>query len=372
MHKQRRGFTLIELLVVIAIIGVLIALLLPAVQSAREAARRSQCINNMKQLALAVHNYASANGDTLPPHFVDETWSTHRDNPTGAWPYNTSQSLHARILPFMEQNAAYNAINWDIGARWQGSAGDPVVNAGNLGFAGAVQMTALTTNVKSFLCPSDTFPGQLEAAGWPGRSLIIASCNYPVNVGLNRHLNNWRMNGAGYIATSWDGALKPVTTLGTFVDGTSSTALFGEYVKGGAGAWKPGLSIIYRAPINSDFATGQPFADWLQAQQCQINGYHNFGNPGNDWKGEWWIEGVRQIYSHTQTPNRRSCGWNNIGDVDGRATMTMISASSLHPGGVNIAFMDGSVKFIKNSVNFVTWYAIATPNGGETVSQDQY
>jgi prepilin-type N-terminal cleavage/methylation domain-containing protein/prepilin-type processing-associated H-X9-DG protein len=372
MHQRRRGFTLIELLVVIAIIGVLIALLLPAVQSAREAARRSQCVNNLKQLALAVHNYASANGDTLPPHFVDETWSTHRDNPTGAWPYNPTQSLHARILPFIEQTAAYNAINWNVGARWQGNAGPPVANAGDMGWAGAVQMTAIGTTIKTFLCPSDSFPGTVNVAGWEGRATMIGNHNYPVNIGLNRHLNNWRINGTGYIATSWDGALKPVTTMGTFVDGTSQTALFGEWIKGGAGLWKQGLSIVYRAPINSDFATGQPFADWLQAQQCQINGYHNFGNPGWDWKGEWWIQGDRSIYSHTQTPNRRSCGWNNIGEVDGRGTMTMMSASSLHPGGVNIAFMDGSVKFVKNSVNFVTWYAIATPNGGETVSQDQY
>jgi prepilin-type N-terminal cleavage/methylation domain-containing protein/prepilin-type processing-associated H-X9-DG protein len=369
MLHRRRAFTLIELLVVIAIIGVLIALLLPAVQSAREAARRSQCTNNLKQLALAVHNYASANGDTLPPHLVDEHWATAGiggvNNP---WPFNQTQSLQARILPFLEQASTYNSINFFVGARWQGTGGQPPDN-GDLGYSGCVQMTALTTNIKTFLCPSDPYPGIVNAVGWPGRTRQIANCNYPNNIGLNRHLNNWRMNGAGYIATNWDGALKPVVSLGSFIDGTSNTALFSEWVKGGGGTFADGLGLVYQAPINSDAFTGQPYADWLQAQQCQINAIR--GGNWWDWKGEWWIEGDRQCYSHTQLPNRRACNYANIG-VDGRGTITMMGASSLHPGGANVAFMDGSVKLVKSSVNYINWYAIATPAGGETVGQDQY
>jgi prepilin-type N-terminal cleavage/methylation domain-containing protein/prepilin-type processing-associated H-X9-DG protein len=370
MKLRRRGFTLIELLVVIAIIGVLIGLLLPAVQSAREAARRSQCINNLKQLALAVHNYASANGDTLPPHLVDEHWSTAGIGGNNApWPYPQTQSLQARILPFMEQVPAYNSINFFVGSRWQGTGGRPPDN-GDLGWAGVIQMTSLTTQIKSFLCPSDTNVGIINAVGWPGRTKAIANCNYPNNVGLNRRINNWRMNGAGYIATNWDGALKPVVSLGTFTDGTANTALFSEWVKGNGGQFTDGLGLVYGLNLASDAFTGQPYADWLQAQQCQLNGFR--GGNWWDWKGEWWIEGDRQIYSHIQPPNRRSCGWSDIGTPDGRGTMTFMGASSNHPGGVNVAFMDGSVKFVKSSVNYINWHAIATPNGGETVGQDQY
>jgi prepilin-type processing-associated H-X9-DG protein len=238
-----------------------------------------------------------------------------------------------------------------------------------MGYAGVVNMTALTTNIKVFLCPSDPYPGQLETVGWPGRTQRIASSNYPVNLGLNRHINNWRMNGPSYLATNWDGALKPVVSLGSFVDGTSNTAIFSEFVKGGAGDFKDGLGLIYGLNLASDAFTGQPYADWLQAQQCQINAFR--GGNWNDWKGEWWIEAPRQMYSHTQLPNRRACTYSNIG-IDGRTTITFIGASSLHPGGVNMAFMDGSVKLVKSSVNYVNYYGIATPAGGETVGQDQY
>jgi prepilin-type N-terminal cleavage/methylation domain-containing protein/prepilin-type processing-associated H-X9-DG protein len=361
MSKSRRGFTLIELLVVIAIIGVLIALLLPAVQSAREAARRSQCVNNLKQMALAIHNYASANNDMLPPHLVDDPW-------TGD--LNQTQSLHARILPYMEQATTYNAINWNIPSRWGPAAGGNYDDGGGGGLWGQIQHTAIVVNVKSFLCPSDPHPGNVNTLGWTGKSKLIGCENYPNNIGLNRHINNWRMNGPGYIATTWDGALKPTVSLMTFVDGTANTAIFSEWVKGDAGSFFPQtnpLGMVFQLGVNSDAYTGQLYADWLFAQQCQNRGL----TSDWDWKGEWWIEGDRNCYSHTQTPNRRSCDYANIG-VDGRGTITMMGASSLHPGGVNVAFMDGSVKFVKSSINYVTWYGIATPNGNEVVDQSEF
>ena len=354
MRKLRKGFTLIELLVVISIIGVLVSLLLPAVQSAREAARRSQCVNNLKQLGLAYHGYADGNGGMLPPSMIDDPWN-------GNLPQ--TESLPARLLPFMEQSVIYNAINWNI----PGRGGPSGPSGGSFGgLWDAIQATALTNEIKSFLCPSDPNPGALDNIGW-GQGKRIGVNNYPHNIGTNRRLNNWRMNGTGYIASTWDGALKPTVSLQTFQDGTSNTALMSEWVKGKTSMDQDGLHMVYKAGFNSDAYSGQQYADWLQAQACQNKGM----TRDWDWKGEWWIEGCKQVYSHTQTPNRRACNYADVG-VDGRASISMMGASAMHPGGVNIMFADGSVKFIKNAINYKTYYAIATPNGGEVVSSADY
>ena len=359
MFRKRKGFTLIELLVVISIIGVLVSLLLPAVQSAREAARRSQCVNNLKQLGLAIHGYADGWGGMFPPHLVDDPQNGN---------LNQTQSLQARILPYMEQGVIYNSINWNIPSRWGPSVSNPPdVDSGTGGLWGVIQMTALTNEIKTLLCPSDPWPGQLEQMGWSTNRRRVGVNNYPNNIGLNRRNNNWRMNGPGWIATNWDGALKPTVGLSTFQDGTAFTAVMSEWVKGDSSASNDGLMTVYKAGINSDAFQGQPYADWIQANACQNKGL----TRDWFWKGEWWIEGDRNNYSHTQTPNRRACNYGDIG-VDGRGTITMIGASSMHPGGVNVVFGDGSVKFVKNSINYGPWDAIATPNGQEVVSTSDF
>jgi prepilin-type processing-associated H-X9-DG protein len=353
---------LIELLVVIAIIALLIALLLPAVQAAREAARRSSCTNNLKQLALAISNYLDQQGG-MPPIVVD--------NPQNGQNWQT-QGLHARILPMLEQKPAYDSINWAVGARWgiNGAVANAPAN-GQIGFWGLLNMTVSTMDIKAFICPSDPNPGSTESFGWPQMQKAPGANNYPHNVGLNRYLNNWRMNGPTYVATNWDGALKPTTNIASFVDGTSNTAIFSEWVKGWGdpGTNRDGLGMVYSGPVSGAAFTGQLYADWLQAQACQNNGItRNWG-----WKGEWWFYGDRQGYSHSQTPNRRSCSWTDVGTPDGdRGSISGMAASSLHPGGVNVAFMDGSVKFVKQTINYIPWYAISTPNGGETVNQADY
>jgi len=369
---RRKGFTLIELLVVIAIIGVLIALLLPAVQAAREAARRSQCTNNLKQMGLALHNYLSANSETMPPAFID-----YESPDVGVVQTHSAQ---ARLLPYMEQVTIYNNLNFNVSSRWEGTGWCCTNNAPNPpdnssgGLYAVMQMTAITAQIKTFLCPSDPNPGVSGSMGWGGAQRLVGANNYPASIGLNRRLSNWRENGPVYTASHWDGAFHTVT-LSSFVDGTSNTAVFSEWVKGPAQGppWKDGLGGVYISPQSSVYpvSDGAPYFstnEYLSAQACQNNGtQQDWG-----WKGEWWVEGDRQVYSHTQPPNRRACGYSDIGSVPGRADITMVGASSLHPGGVNVLFGDGSVKFVKSSVNYIAWYAIATPNGGEAVSSDSF
>jgi prepilin-type processing-associated H-X9-DG protein len=358
MGNHRRGLRVIELMAIVGVVGVALGLATPWIAAARESARRTQCLNNLKQLTLALHNYAGANNDRLPPLLIDDPWDGN---------LSQNQSLHARIIPYVEATTIYNEINWNLPARWGPAAPANFDDAAGGGLWGAVQHTAATRIFKSFLCPSDPTPAPDGKLGWSGRGRRVAGNSYPFNIGLNRHINNWNMNGTAYIESSWDGTLKRSVSLQNFVDGTSNTAVFSEWVKGhGADPQAdPGrnpLSLVYQAGIASDAFTGQLYADWLLAQQC-----HNCGLTRDwDWKGEWWIDGSRQGYSHTQTPNRRACNYDNVG-VDGRGTITMMGASSFHPGGVNVAFMDGSVKFIKSSINYVTWYAIATPEGNEVV-----
>jgi prepilin-type N-terminal cleavage/methylation domain-containing protein/prepilin-type processing-associated H-X9-DG protein len=381
MTRTRKGFTLIELLVVIAIIGVLVSLLLPAVQSAREAARRSQCTNNLKQMGLAFHNYLSANAETVPPVFIDYNAQGQSGDTIVTGTIQT-QSYVARLLPYMEQTAVYNAINWNLPSRWAGDGaccgtggvGNPPDGASG-GIWGVVQMTAATAQVASFLCPSDPNPGVSGTMGWTTQQRVGAS-NYVPNIGLNRRLNNWRFNGPTYVASKWDGVF-PVITVASFVDGTSNTVIMSEWVKGPAAGdcgGRDGLHCVYRAGFDSNNSEGLVAtqgifaASWADAQQCQTRGVtRDWG-----WKGEWWIQGERQYYSHTQLPNRRSCGYGDIGATGGRGDMSMNAAGSLHPGGVNVLLADGSVKFVKNSINFTVWYSVATPMGGEAVSSDAW
>ncbi len=371
MTRRSRGFTLIELLVVIAIIAVLIALLLPAVQSAREAARRSQCLNNLRQIGLAMHNYISAN-DVLPPVSVDQEWNSNRQQipqPHQNW------SQHARLLPYMEQQVLYNMINWSFGAR--GSDGDTVYTYGGSnppdgasGGADSVpQMTVLTTQVAAFLCPSDFHPGSSATFPVNGVNRLVGSSSYASNIGLNRRLTGWVLNGPNYVASNWDPNVNSTTTLAKFQDGTTNTVIFSEWIKGEAvptRAAKDGLSEIYNLGGNSN-----TYPSDLQAAMVCNSVPINAHNREPQWKGEWWAYGGTMIYSHTQTPNRTNCLYHDI-VLDARATITMLAASSYHPGGVNSLFMDGSVRFIKNGVSYSTWYALATPNGNEAVSSDSY
>jgi prepilin-type N-terminal cleavage/methylation domain-containing protein/prepilin-type processing-associated H-X9-DG protein len=371
MIRKRHGFTLIELLVVIAIIAVLIALLLPAVQAAREAARRSQCTNNLKQIGLGMSNYVSANV-LLPPINTDQQWDNNGNNINEP---HQNYSQHVRLLPFMEQQASYNAWNHSFGARWN----DP---GGNIPQYSPIQATVMCQQISYLLCPSDSAGiGSTQFYTVNGMQQTVGSTNYPSQIGLNRYINgatggnySWQMNGPAYTLSSWDTILRlRYVSINTFVDGTSQTAIFSEWVKAngvGQAAGMPGrnnLGMVYftaqRANSNT-YPTDQQYAQDCGAVQ-PINANQAWG-----WKGEFWAFSSTAVYSHTNLPNRYACQYADQNN-DGRGTITLVNASSGHPGGVNVLFMDGSVRFIKSSVGIVPWYAIATTDNGEAFSNDQ-
>jgi prepilin-type N-terminal cleavage/methylation domain-containing protein/prepilin-type processing-associated H-X9-DG protein len=383
MSSRQRGFTLIELLVVISIIGVLIALLLPAVQAAREAARRGQCANNLKQLGLATANYATANSDTLPPASV---------------PLMQDFSFTARLAPYMEMTDVYNDMNFQVGSRWGpgGCACSAFGSNESCNLYGIMNATASFNTISSLLCPSDSAPGSLGGivyyAGGPWHS--IGRFNYPMNNGLNPYSGaTGATNGVAYYPSySWylqvgygnppGNTNTEVTTIQaeqpvsytSFIDGTSKTVLASEWQKG-TGIQPPvpaGSSILGNVYNTSDTSTqyvgvvspnpGQPYPDFAFAQDCQ----NQTPNTAQwTWKGDWWINGASCTYSHTQLPNRNSCYYSNVGQ--GPGVVHMLAASSYHPGGINAVFADGSVRFIKNAIAPQLWYAIATPSGRETI-----
>jgi prepilin-type N-terminal cleavage/methylation domain-containing protein/prepilin-type processing-associated H-X9-DG protein len=376
---KRQGFTLIELLVVIAIIAVLISLLLPAVQSAREAARRAQCVNNMKQIGLAVHNYVSTN-DAIPPSAIASTTQNYQD-----------QGVLCRLLPYLEQGPDYNGINflygvrgiWVVGGAWNAPPMDVSAWAGDWGRSNA---TANITYVQAFLCPSDADNGGNNTLFIDGQNRLICTTDYYWNVGTSRFFNGGFVNGPSYSPGVLDFEIlngapcaNKTIKIATFTDGTSNTAIMSESLQSDSGqeATSRGLRMVYSqpGPLWKSFTStpGNP-ADWQAAQYCQNTAL----SDQYWWKGEFALSGGHNIYSHTQTPNRRSCYWANINQFPATssdqdfagATQTMVAASSVHPGGVNVLFMDGSVRFVKNSVSFATWYAIATVAGGEIVSAD--
>jgi len=383
-QRDSRGFTLIELLVVIAIIAVLIALLLPAVQSAREAARRAQCTNNMKQIGLAVNNYENTNG-ALPPSATISPITNYQD-----------QGVLCRVLPYLEQNADYNSINFLYGVRgiWQPTGGqwnDPSGDQVWAGDWGRSNITADITYVGAFLCPSDPYNGGNNAYLIGGQSRLMCTTDYYWNVGLSRFYNGGMVNGPSYSPGATDSSplinggnlngaqcANRTIKMASFTDGTSNTVVLSESQQSNSGIQADGLGMVYAGPPSNYAGTpgGGPL-DWQAAQYCQ-----NTPGLAQDywWKGEFALSGGHNIYSHTQTPNRRSCYWTNVNSFPGvssdqdfaGATQTMVAASSFHPGGVNTLFMDGSVHFIKSSVSYVPWYALATPAGGEVISSDSY
>ena len=361
----RPGFTLIELLVVIAIIAVLIALLLPAVQAAREAARRAQCVNNLKQLGLGVQNYISTN-NCLPPLFSSSNPVGSVASPTvnsGTWPL----SWAVAILPYMEQQALYTAANISFGA----------VDPPN-------SVTVAQVRVSTFICPSESLTGSVFPSSW---------ANYAASIGGPPPIAGW--SGAfvpmakGANGTQADSMYAIYTgscsTIGlqSLTDGTSNTAAFSEKLVGitsSAQQTPPTNAKRIHWPItaNESIDTGGVAGANLFIAACKsLTGAANAANPAFNaytasvWAGSHGCTLRFNAYDHFMGPNSYSCfssaGGNPVGDG-----MDALTAMSNHPGGVNVGFCDGSVKFVKDTVNLAAWWALGTRSSGEVISSDAY
>lgn len=359
---RRSGFTLIELLVVIAIIAVLISLLLPAVQSARESARRAQCINNMKQLGLAVANYESANG-AYPASYGAPPWN-------GTW---GSWSPQAMLLGYIEQSAIYNSCNFKVVSH----EGDTM---------SWINQTSVTNRIASFLCPSSPAPRGTYFGGKvkPGNNYfgsVGATTNWVGNMNAGRPNGLFMFGGAG---NSWD-KVNPIT-LSEVTDGTSNTIAFGEWKMGDFDESKLSLQDVIKAgarPGGQD-QWGNPNAampagatalkDWLnlcasRAPSSVGSWQNNLSHIGSNWNQGmfgWTLGNVLQP-PNPPYPNCRTETWDGDFDQPG-----MYGLSSYHPGGANVAMADGSVRFLKNSTAERTVWALGTRDGGEVISADSY
>ncbi len=325
-NRQKSGFTLVELLVVIAIIGVLVAMLLPAVQAAREAARRMSCSNNMRQIALAMHNYESAN-KKFPPQIL-----LNKDQ--GTW------SAQARILPYLEQGNMFAAVDFKQDYE------SVLLNGQKLA----------SLRVPTLLCPSEMRDEtRLENDGSPG--------NYPLNYGINCGV--WKVFDPTD-QSGGSGAFFPGSGLGTrnFGDGLSNTLMLAE-VKG----WTP----YYR---DGDLGTAVPANE--PSQICSLKG--NFKTESGHTE---WVDGRthQSGFTATFTPStkvyceagnqRYDVDWNNrrVGKSDTEVTYAAVTSRSYHAGGtVNVSMMDGSVRTMTGDVDLTVWRSMATRDGEEVLS----
>ena len=339
----RLAFTLIELLVVIAIIAILIALLLPAVQQAREAARRTQCKNNLKQIGLAMHNYH----DTFNCLPISMSWG--RINAADDWDRRQAFSDKVYMLPYLELGNLYQQTNFND-FPW-----NPWNTGSNLAQSGRLPV---------FNCPSNA---NVNANGPNG------SFTYSINIGVINYSKdntnvisgtNGRHNGlASY--TNWPGESDPPVTFAQIADGTSNVAAYSEF----------GIVPCDRTQTGKKTMQMHNWSEPGGANPHRTVRNHCLNNVGHvddcgrhDGRGSSWASsfiGFGATYSHNMNPNEKPCFATNQGDWRGSSIM---SASSFHTGGVQTLLGDGSVHFFSENIDYDTWAAIGTRNGGETVS----
>ncbi len=324
-RRRAHGFTLIELLVVIAIIAILIALLLPAVQQAREAARRVQCKNNLKQLGLALHNYESS----------------HSILPLGRVGYPKVFSAHAQLLPYLDGANLYSLIDFNTAPNF-GTPSTPM----------SQNEMAARTVIPGYLCPSDA--GRVNGSDF-------GPLNYPATMGSGIN----RLASGGVDSSSiktGDGVMYSGSAVKfrDITDGLSNTAAFSESTLGpGGNPSSPSGSAPQKADSEVLELSG---ATATTAATCVAGS----GGTWSGLRGAKWLNGHfgDTLYNHYYNPNARQfdCG-------NGSHNYGLTAARSRHVGGVHVGLCDGSVRFVSENIDIMLWQAIATRQGGEVVGE---
>ncbi len=353
--RNRRAFTLIELLVVIAIISVLIALLLPAVQSAREAARRVQCVNNLKQIGLALHNYLSAVG-VLPPG----RFNTYISGYGNCW------GTYSQLLPQLDQSAIFNSFNFNLPPDTDPSS--------------ASNSTGFETFLNTLICPSDSDPVLITVGNGQ-----FATHNYDLNTGNTYPVVQYPVVPPPNPPSPFPGPPNgpffenSQMTPASFTDGMSNTVAVTETVR------STPTSTYANDPLGVFLITGNNSTTgpqiWSDADyQSQCLSLPPTTTQYQATRGVRWHYGApgHTLYNHLRPPN------NGLPDCRGglphsTRTPTLwsllslnVAARSKHPGGVNSLLADGHVQFVKNSIAVATWQALGSRNGGEVISSDAY
>ncbi len=309
MRRSRQpGFTLIELLVVIAIIGILIALLLPAVQAAREAARRMQCSNNLKQIDLALHNYHDS-FKSFPPGTV---WAFASYGPMGS-------TWITMLLPYLEQKPLADLVDRRNG----------------FGGAAGPNMEVARRGIPTFLCPSDQEqPNANPMPNYPEGA--YAKGNYVGNNGVGPQQHGPDPMCAGCAVARKPGIFMPNsrTTIATITDGTSNTAIAAELLKGPTGGWQ-GVMHYWEGPMyQHDRTPNTTVPDEIRRGWC--------GTPRA-------FAPCIETYTYHE-----DC-------------KLILSVRSRHPGGAQVALADGSVRFVTDTIDLVTWQNLGTPDDGQVL-----
>ncbi|CAN5901191.1 DUF1559 domain-containing protein [soil metagenome] len=332
--RSRGAFTLIELLTVIGIVSLLLALTLPAVQAARESARRLACRSNLRQIGLALHSYHEVNGcfpigATLP---VRSPWRDY-------------YSPHARLLPYLDQATLYSSINFESGTFPPERPGLRLYLHPRYRALNAINATASQTRIAHFLCPSDASP--LDEAG----------NNYRANTGVGFHYRP----GPG--RTDSGNGLMPertLTSMDRVPDGLSHTTAFSERLRGSG---RDGHPMLHRDSYLLELG---PYEADLLMQACKYAAVRTSPYGTFVFGGRWWFWKGRERthYTHTQPPNGfvPDCTYGSQ-----PSAMGMMTARSSHPGGVNVLMGDGSVRFAADGIELQIWRALGTRNGGELV-----
>jgi prepilin-type N-terminal cleavage/methylation domain-containing protein/prepilin-type processing-associated H-X9-DG protein len=365
---RSRGFTLIELLVVIAIIAVLIALLLPAVQAAREAARRIQCTNNLKQLGLAMHNYISTN-NVFPPGGFPARASNATTLSNGDF------SLHTRMLNYLEQQPLFNATNFSLCVKNDVSP-----------FTGPwSNSTCSATRINGFLCPSSVAPSwNLQMPGVPFTAQAPGN-SYFGSVGSSLEFSSVQTVGPPNGVFSYAGISGGNLPLSSVTDGTSNTVAFGEWKIGDGnsaqltvasdvsytGAYPAGIT-RNTVSMALNASTLAAFNTWLTLCSKDLPGTATDTNSST--VGENW---AFAIFGNTMgnllvPPNSQYPNCSVAASGGALQNPGMFRLSSFHPGGANVTMCDGSVKFLKDSTNIQIVWALGSYGQGEVVSSDSY